>query len=326
MTVRPESDAATGSIQRDGAHTVLRFERDLAHDVAVVWAALVEPDAWLGHFVQPLVKGDTYRLDFVGLELAGRVVELEPPTVLAFTWANDVTADEAVLRFELTPTGDRATRLVFTATSQGTDFLPEGAAGWQSYIDALEAAVNGDTIEKSQAGWTKLRDAYAEHFAVSPSLGAITEVAGGRAITFRRLLAQPPAVVWSALTDPAEFATWLVGGRMDLRVGGTVRFDFAGGAAATGTIVELAPHTLLSFTWSSPSARESVVRWDLDDGPAGGTWLALTHTIAGADDAGDLLAGWHLHLDALRAAIDGRDASWRDGAFEPMRALYARVN
>ncbi|HEY8791017.1 MAG TPA: SRPBCC domain-containing protein [Actinopolymorphaceae bacterium] len=326
MSVRPQSDTPNGTIEREGASTVLRFERSLAHGLDEVWAALVAPDAWLGHFVEPLVDGDTYRLMFEGLEMAGKVVELEPPNVLAFTWGNDVDSGEAVLRFELTPTGDRGTRLVFTATSDSRDFLAEGAAGWQGYVDALEAAADGDTIEKSQAGWAKFRDAYAEHFAVSPSLGAISEVDSERAITFRRLLAHAPAVVWSALTEPAELATWLSACRLDPHVGGTVRFGFGNEAAATGTVIEFHPCIRLTYSWSSPSATESMLRWDLADGPAGGIWLTLTHTVSSAENGDDLLAGWHLHLDALREALDGRDPGWREGAFEPMLALYARMH
>jgi uncharacterized protein YndB with AHSA1/START domain len=324
MTVRPQSDTPNGTIERDGQNTVLRFERDLAHGRDVVWAALVAPDAWLGHFSEPPVQGGTYHLSFEGLDLAGTVVELEPPSVLAFTWADEVTPGEAVLRFELTSTGDRGTKLVFTATSEGRDFLPEGASGWHSYLDSLEAAIDGDTLEKSQAGWANLRDAYAVHFAVSPSLGAVSQIDASRVITFRRLLAQTPAVVWSALTDRGELATWLAETRLDPQVGGSVRFDF-GHDAATGSVIEFEPCTRLEYSWSSPSAAESTVRWELTDGPAGGTWLTLTHTVTSPEDGVDLLAGWHLHLDGLREALDGRDPSWRDGAFEPMRGLYARM-
>ncbi len=325
MSTRPMSDTPYGTIERNGDGTILRFERSLAHASDVVWAALVEPDAWLGHFVEPLVDGATYRLIFEGMERGGKVVELDPPNVLAFTWASDADPGEAILRFELTSTGDRSTRLVFTATSDGRDFLAEGASGWQGYVDSLAAAVDGDTIEKSQAGWTKLRDAYAEQFAVSPSVGAMTEVDGGRAITFRRLLAHEPSVVWSALTDPNELASWLAGARLEPRVGGVAEFDFGHGTAS-GTVTEFEPPTRLTYSWSSPSAAQSTVRWELEDGPAGGTWLTLTHAVTSPEDGIDLLAGWHLHLDGLREALDRRDGGWRDGAFAPMLALYAAMN
>jgi uncharacterized protein YndB with AHSA1/START domain len=63
-------------------------------------------------------------------------------------------------------------------------------------------------------------------------------------------IAADVAVVWGALTEPAQVAQWF-GDRadIDLRVGGAVRFSWPAGEISTGVVTILEPTSRFGFSW-----------------------------------------------------------------------------
>src|SRR5947209_12849637 len=104
---------------RDDGKRVVRFERQLAHPVERVWAALTAPDqllAWWGEAKVDLERGE-FRVRWLNTDEHGnsvtmdaRITELDPPNVLELAGE-----PHGVLRFELRP-HEGGTALTFTST------------------------------------------------------------------------------------------------------------------------------------------------------------------------------------------------------------------
>ena len=163
--------------------------------------------------------------------------------------------------------------------------------------------------------------------------GVLERAADGRPVLrFERRLAHPVARVWAALTEPAQLATWLAEADIELVAGGRVELrwqntDQEGNQAiARGTITRLEPPQLLEIATDI----HGLLRWRLRPDGAGCA-LTFSATIGLPDDLLPIVrAGWHLHLDHLADALDGRPVHWptwrRDywGRWEDLRARYAR--
>jgi uncharacterized protein YndB with AHSA1/START domain len=143
-------------------------------------------------------------------------------------------------------------------------------------------------------------------------------------VRFARWYAAPAAEVWSALTDPERMARWL-GAEVSIeaRAGGAVALRWAGGEEMDGVITVLEPGRVLEYTWrEGAQGVESVVRFELrPEGP--GTLLMLEHTGVRAEQAAGLGAGWHGHLDALAAALQGQAAD-PHARYRELAPEYAR--
>jgi uncharacterized protein YndB with AHSA1/START domain len=167
-----------GTVSRAGEELVLRFERLPAHPIGKVWAALTDPTRcarWLGDLGHELVQDGPFELSADGREIAGgTVTELVPPSgdanaVVEYTWqAAFSEVGSAVIRWELTPAGDR-TRLVLTQTANAADFLAEGAAGWHGFLDRLASALDDEPVVADHAAWRTRRARYSESFGVPPN-------------------------------------------------------------------------------------------------------------------------------------------------------------
>ncbi len=122
-------------------------------------------------------------------------------------------------------------------------------------------------------------------------------------LIFVRDLRQGPAVVWTALTDPAELDQWAPFSAVaDLsRVGDTTLtlVDGPDRTAMPATVLRAEPPTLLEYTWG-----DDRLRWELEPSGAG-TRLTLRHTLARPDADATVAAGWHLCLLVLRRLLDG---------------------
>jgi uncharacterized protein YndB with AHSA1/START domain len=151
----------------------LVFVRDLRHPPARVWAALTDPerlDRWapfaaardlgaVGETTLIMIDGDT-RTD-----TPATVRRAEPPTLLEYTWGDDL------LRWELEALGG-GTRLTLRHTLTRRDMAAMVAAGWHICLVVADRQLHGDPIgvirgqDAVNYGWEKLRDAYAEKFGI----------------------------------------------------------------------------------------------------------------------------------------------------------------
>jgi uncharacterized protein YndB with AHSA1/START domain len=144
--------------------------------------------------------------------------------------------------------------------------------------------------------------------ATTPADGLL-ETAGERStLRFQRHLAHPIERVWAALTEPARLLDWWGDAQIDLVEGGrfTLRWlntDAQGnGVTLRAVITRLEPPHLLE-TRGEP---HGTLRWELQP-DATGTTLTFSSTLdLPAAYRSMNLAGWHYHLDALAAALDGR--------------------
>ena len=148
------------------------------------------------------------------------------------------------------------------------------------------------------------------------------------AVRLERLLADPPPIVWRALTDAEELSRWfpcrivIEGG--EWRVGASLEFPFPPEViemTLTGEVLVVDEPRALAYTWG-----DETLRFELHDAD-GGTRLVLIDELPG-DRAARNAAGWDDCLDLLEgaASIDGtwqaRFESYAT-AFEP--ALGAQV-
>ena len=106
-----------------------------------------------------------------------------------------------------------------------------------------------------------------------------------------RELRHSPALVWQALTDPAQLREWApfdADGHLD-RVGATVKLTWTGtGQVSETTVTQADPPRVLEFY---------DIRWELDPLPFG-TRLTLWHSIDRRFIAWGA-AGWHICFDVL---------------------------
>jgi uncharacterized protein YndB with AHSA1/START domain len=164
--------------------------------------------------------------------------------------------------------------------------------------------------------------------ALQAPLGTIEEVGGRHVLRYERRLEHTVERVWAALTEPDQLAQWLAaadelelveGGRIALRwlnvpdspqeweEHGVDLGDVDPAEPATGTITELDPPRVIEYD----TDKMGRMRWELrPDGD--GCVVAFTNTIELPEGlpAPQTLAGWHIHLDHLADALDGRPVEW----------------
>jgi uncharacterized protein YndB with AHSA1/START domain len=142
------------------------------------------------------------------------------------------------------------------------------------------------------------------------------------AVRLERQLADPPSIVWQALTDREQLRSWfpcdvvVAGGRW--QVGAAITFVFPPGVidmTLTGEVLAVDEPNTLAFTWG-----EEILRFELYANDAG-TRLVLVDELPAAFAARNA-AGWDDCLDRLAGLSPASDA-WRAhfatyaAAFEP---------
>lgn len=138
--------------------------------------------------------------------------------------------------------------------------------------------------------------------------GTIETLDDGRyVLRYERQLRHPVEKVWEALTDPARVEEWWARADIELAEGGRARFEWLNGdAVADGRITRLEPPTSIEFDTDIHGR----LLWELapeDDG----TRLTLTVTAELPDEyLASVRAGWHVHIDFLEDALDGRPVDW----------------
>jgi uncharacterized protein YndB with AHSA1/START domain len=149
---------------------VLRFERQFAHSIDRVWAALTRPEelrCWLGDADVELVEGGQFVIRWRNTPTAmhATITRLEPPRLL------ETSGDRfGVLRWELRQLGS-GTVLRFSSTLE----LPAGErannlAGWHCHLDALAVALDGGELEfvtSPRAYWQRIHEQYLVRDAAS---------------------------------------------------------------------------------------------------------------------------------------------------------------
>jgi uncharacterized protein YndB with AHSA1/START domain len=128
--------------------------------------------------------------------------------------------------------------------------------------------------------------------------------------------------VWKALTAPERLVDWLAPGRIEPRLGGSVRIDFEySGIQIESSVTAFEAERLLEYSWSSGSEPLRPVRWELSQTPEGAK-IVLSLRIPEQEDVARGLAGWAAHLEMLAAALAGVSVRF---PFERFKAMRARL-
>jgi uncharacterized protein YndB with AHSA1/START domain len=132
-----------------------------------------------------------------------------------------------------------------------------------------------------------------------------------------------PRRLFRALTDPEQIVGWfLAKAELPLRAGAEYRFEWAGGYAHRGRVVEVIPDRRLTLEWPNGSgSHRFVTEVTFTLRRAGrGTFLTVKHsgfprTPQGLEQYGGTQSGWAYYLLNLRSVLEfGRDLrSPRDG-------------
>ena len=146
--------------------------------------------------------------------------------------------------------------------------------------------------------------------------------AGFTTATTTRRLDHPADAVWPMVAEPTRVAEWLAPGRIEQRLGGGVRLDFAD----SGTVIDSAVSAfedgrLVAFSWSKPGEPLRPVRLALSPDGAG-TQLTLTVKTPDGEDPARAAAGWAAHLAMLEAALAGAPIGFPFETFRAARELY----
>jgi uncharacterized protein YndB with AHSA1/START domain len=142
-------------------------------------------------------------------------------------------------------------------------------------------------------------------------LGEVTATDDALQVVFHRRYAKPIEKVWAAITTPERLADWLAEAEIEMKAGGTIRFNWRNGEyRMEGRVLVCDPPHSFAWTWNLDD-RDTLVRFDLRaDGD--GCWLTLTHSgLSPKDGRGSgVRAGWHAHLEGIPDAIEGRATPW----------------
>jgi uncharacterized protein YndB with AHSA1/START domain len=281
----------------------LRFERRLRHPVARVWRAVSDPAELSQWFVGVVDWGPTAgeTQEVMGGRL--EVTTVDPPHRLAWTWGEEAYA------FDLRADGD-ATVLTFTHVLAGpADRAAQHAAGWETYLDRLDALLAGRPLGEEEAHGPvgERHERYAHAFGKDPGPGRRTfagmafrgvTLAGPGTARLERRFAHPPERLWRALTDPEELAQWFPE---------LPELQWA---------AREEPHRLTG-TWFGQALRVELRR----DGDA--TVLVFEHDFGDPATSARTAAGWDRCFFALDALLAGHPVS-REESLELWPLVHER--
>lgn len=150
---------ALATVEKMDEGYVARFERHLNHPVEEVWSTLTRPEKlanWFADAVVDLKVGGTVELTFkpMGNTVSCTITEMEPGSVLAYTWGNDQ------LRWELVPEPGGCLLVLKEFFSVLDDHRPKDLAGWHTILDLLPAVLEGEHVEFPMSSWQQVYDRY----------------------------------------------------------------------------------------------------------------------------------------------------------------------
>jgi uncharacterized protein YndB with AHSA1/START domain len=144
-------------------------------------------------------------------------------------------------------------------------------------------------------------------------LADLGKVVNEHTVRFERVLPVSADRVWQYLTTPECLSRWLATATLEPRIGGRVTLDFdvtempqrlEGGANIRGLVSWIEPQRGLAYSWiDTKTNMESVVSFELTPQGEQSTSLVVTHSRLPKDKMHEYMAGWHTHLDVLKARL-----------------------
>jgi uncharacterized protein YndB with AHSA1/START domain len=155
-----------GAVQQlEDGRWQLRFTRTLPHPQRQVWRAITEPEH-LARWFPTTIEGERakdapLRFSFPSRQappMDGEMLAFEPESVMELRWGPDV------IRIELRPVA-AGTQLTLLDMLEEHGKAARDGAGWHVCLDALEAALRGETDGRPEmAAWREAHRHYAESF------------------------------------------------------------------------------------------------------------------------------------------------------------------
>ena len=131
----------------------------------------------------------------------------------------------------------------------------------------------------------------------------------GRSLEKDVFINATPERVFQALTEPAELERWFVAkAEVDVRPGGTIRFEWGPGVFNVGKILVLDPPHCLSYSWEVQTPSPTTVTFALT-AEHDGTRLHVINTGFGEGEDWDRYYdlrnnGWNVHLTNLTTWLE----------------------
>lgn len=199
--------------------------------------------------------------------------------------------------FELRPDGDGCLLVFSHVFAEGLGPAAQHAAGWETYLNRLDAHLAGGFLSEEQAHerFAELHKRYAERFGEDSAAGRRAAempfrdlaLEDGPVLRLERRYHHPVERVWRALSDPDELRHW-----------------FPSDEAIE--VSESVPPRVLAGTWYGDS-----LRFELRP-EEGGCTLVFTQTFAERETAARTAAGWDRCFARLDALFAGQPMSERD--------------
>ena len=165
----------------------VRIERLLPGPIGRIWSYLTESDKrsqWLAAGNMELK--DRGRVEFVfrnseltrnddpapakyaeqagEVVMTGRIIECESPRLLVYTWGSEAS----VVRFELTPLGDKVKLVITHCGVEKFDDMTSIAGGWHAHLGILVARLEGREPEGFWRSHTRLEAEYVKRLRAEP--------------------------------------------------------------------------------------------------------------------------------------------------------------
>ena len=167
----------------------------------------------------------------------------------------------------------------------------------------------------------------------APDADDFGTVLDAQTVRFVRDLPGPIERVWDYLTKAELTATWLYGNEVPPTVGEEFGSSWEGEAGEPGGAIRFRvrvydPPHVLEVDWvevPSPTGTitDSTVRFELT--PVGDrVRLTLTHRALPAHAFGSVAAGWHAHIDVLRAVLTGVEGPNAETRYEALAHHYEK--
>lgn len=93
--------------------------------------------------------------------MAGRIIAVDPPRLLSYTWAED-SGEDSEVRFELTAIEDKVRLVVIHSRLGARNVMVGVSGGWHAHLDVLAARLNDRTPPGFWRSFNRLEAEYEE--------------------------------------------------------------------------------------------------------------------------------------------------------------------
>lgn len=232
MTNEPTTARAPGdlavALRLDQGRPRARLERRLRASIDDVWSVITDPER-IGRWLAPVtihgdaIEGTRFTIHFdEGGATNGEVLACRAPHHLAVSWEFE-SEEPSIVTVDLVVEADEVV-LVLDHRRLPPAMAAGYAAGWEAYVDRLDAEAVGTSMPDWDERFEALFPAYRTADAVMPiePSGHVLGQADRPVVVMERVLAATPAEVWSAWTDPERLVRWLGAADRALVGNGTV--------------------------------------------------------------------------------------------------------